>query len=82
MGYTGGRGCAPAGDECAPAGDGCAPADTRRTPHRRGLHQADEADDGAEGADVVLGEGEWFVTLVLGDAEDAVVVFLALLDIL
>lgn len=48
----------------------------------RGLNQADEADDGAEGADVVLGEGEWFVTLVLGDAEDAVVVFLALLDIL
>lgn len=47
----------------------------------RGLNQADEADDGAEGADVVLGEGEWFVTLVLGDAEDAVVVFLALLDI-
>ena len=34
----------------------------------RGLNQADEADDGAEGADVVLGEGEWFVTLVLGDA--------------
>lgn len=48
----------------------------------RGLNQADEANDGAEGADVVLGEGEWFVTLVLGDAEDAVVVFLALLDIL
>lgn len=48
----------------------------------RGLNQADEADDGAEGADVVLGEGEWFVTLVFGDAEDAVVVFLALLDIL
>ena len=48
----------------------------------RGLNQADEADDGAEGADVVLGEGEWFVTLVFGDAEDAVVVILALLDIL
>ena len=48
----------------------------------RGLNQADEADDGAEGADVVLGEGEWFVTLVLGDAEDAVVVIFALLDIL
>lgn len=48
----------------------------------RGLNQADEADDGAEGADVVLGEGEWFVTLVFGDAEDAVVVIFALLDIL
>lgn len=48
----------------------------------RGLNQADEADDGAEGADVVLGKGEWFVTLVLGDAEDAVVVIFALLDIL
>ena len=32
------------------------------------LNQADEAYDGAEGADVVLGEGEWFVTLVFGDA--------------
>ena len=48
----------------------------------RGLNQADEADDGAEGADVVLGEGEWFVTLVFGDAEDAVVVLFALLDVL
>ena len=46
------------------------------------LNQADEADDGAEGADVVLGEGKGLVTLVFGDAEDAVVVFLALLDIL
>ena len=48
----------------------------------RGLNQADEADDGAEGADVVLGEGGWFVTLVFGDTEDAVVVIFALLDIL
>lgn len=48
----------------------------------RGLNQAYETDDGAEGADVVLGEGEWFVTLVLGDAEDAIVVLFALLDVL
>lgn len=48
----------------------------------RGLNQADEADDGAQGTNVVLGEGEGLVTLVLGDAEDAVVVLFALLDVL
>ena len=64
---------------------GCCTAAAYRTQHYPAsswLNQADEADDGAEGADVVLREGEGLVTLVLGDAEDAVVVLFALLDVL
>lgn len=64
---------------------GCCTAAAYRTQHYPAaswLNQADEADDGAEGADVVLGERKRLVTLVFGDAEDAVVVVFALLDVL
>ena len=49
--------------------------------HSAGLGESDEADetdDSAEGANIRLGELEWFETWVLRDAENAIIVFFAL----